>query len=100
MGTYKEDDLDWKKRKILFGFCFFILSNTSVGNMYYFIPKNVFQKKKKKRRNDISSLHCLLSWIKADAAKSLQSCPTLCDPIPGILQARTLEWVAISFSNA
>ena len=46
---------------------------------------------------------------KAAAAKSLQSCPTLCDPIdssppgspiPGILQARTLEWVAISFSNA
>ena len=45
----------------------------------------------------------------APAAKSLQSCPTLCDPIdgspsgslvPGILQARTLEWVAISFSNA
>ena len=34
------------------------------------------------------------------AAKSLQSCPTLCDPIPGIPQARTLEWVAISFSNA
>ena len=42
------------------------------------------------------------------AAKSLQSCPTLCNPIdglppgspvPGILQARTLEWVAISFSN-
>ena len=45
----------------------------------------------------------------AAAAKSLQSCPTLCDyidgsppdsPIPGILQARTPEWVAISFSNA
>ena len=44
-----------------------------------------------------------------ETAKSLQSCPTLCDPIegsppgspvPGILQARTLEWVAISFSNA
>ena len=44
----------------------------------------------------------------AAAAKSPQSCPTLCDPIdgsppgspvPGILQARTLEWVAISFSN-
>ena len=43
------------------------------------------------------------------AAKSLQSCPTLCDPIDGsppgspvagILQARTLEWVVISFSNA
>ena len=36
----------------------------------------------------------------ATVAKSLQSCLTLCDPIPGILQARTLEWVAISFSNA
>ena len=36
----------------------------------------------------------------ATAAKSLQSCLTLCDPILGILQARTLEWVAISFSNA
>ena len=45
----------------------------------------------------------------AAAAKSLQSCPTLCDPIdgsppgspvPGILQARILEWAAISFSNA
>jgi len=45
----------------------------------------------------------------AAAAKSLQSCPTLCDPrdssppgppVPGILQARTLGWVAISFSNA
>ena len=45
----------------------------------------------------------------AAAAKSLQSCPTLCDPVegsppgspvPGILQARTLEWVAIAFSNA
>ena len=45
----------------------------------------------------------------AAAAKLLQSCPTLCDPIdgsppgspvPGILQARTLEWVAVSFPNA
>ena len=57
----------------------------------------------------------LMSLVLADeffttaAAKSLQSCPTLCNPIdgnppgspvPGILQARTLEWVAISFSNA
>ena len=48
-------------------------------------------------------------WTGAAAAKSLQSCPTLCDPgdgsppgspVPGILQARTLEWVAISFSGA
>ena len=47
--------------------------------------------------------------VAAAAAKSLQSCPTLCNPrdgsppgspVPGILQARTLEWVAISFSNA
>ena len=50
-----------------------------------------------------------LKTSSAAAAKSLQSCPTLCDPIdgsspgspvPGILQARTLEWVAISFSSA
>ena len=49
------------------------------------------------------------SYNQPAAAKLLQSCPTLCDPIdssppgspvPGILQARTLEWVAISFSNA
>ena len=47
--------------------------------------------------------------VAAAAAKSLQSCPTLCDPIegsppgspiPGILQARPLEWVAIAFTNA
>ncbi|XDC72352.1 hypothetical protein R6Z07F_003525 [Ovis aries] len=53
--------------------------------------------------------HFIVSSAAAAAAKSLQSCPTLCDPIdgsppgspvPGILQARTLEWVAISFSNA
>ena len=51
----------------------------------------------------------IVSTAAATAAKSLQSCPTLCDsiegsppgsPTPGILQARTLEWVAISFSNA
>ena len=49
------------------------------------------------------------AYVAAAAAKSLQSCPTLCDPIdgsppgsaiPGILQARTSAWVAISFSNA
>ena len=52
------------------------------------------------------SLPCEVAAVAA--AKSLQSCPTLCDPIdgsppgspvPGILQARILEWVAISFSN-
>ena len=57
------------------------------------------------------TLLILLSYLAAAAAaaKSLQSCPTLCDPrdgsppgspVPGILQAGTLEWVAISFSNA
>ena len=57
------------------------------------------------RNNGDEHLMCQL----AAAAKSLQSCLTLCDPIdgsppgspiPGILKARTLEWVAISFSNA
>ena len=60
-------------------------------------------------------MHWNISWavrglkFAAAAAKSLQSCPTLCDPtegsppgspVPGILQARTLEWVAISFSGS
>ena len=62
------------------------------------LPKSVYSLKR----------HCEYLFPAA-AAKSLQSCPTLCDPIdgsppgspiPGILQARTLEWVAISFSNA
>ena len=53
--------------------------------------------------------HLLYTVAAAATAKSLQSCPTLCDPtdgspsgspVPGILQAETLEWVAISFSNA
>ena len=58
---------------------------------------------------DVTELSSLYHPAAAAAAKSLQSCPTLCDPIdgsppgsavPGILQARTLEWVAISFSSA
>ena len=63
-----------------------------------------------KIRHSSSKLHTHKKVMAtAAAAKSLQSCPTLCDlrdgsppgsPIPGILQARTLEWVAISFSNA
>ena len=75
------------------------------------------------KRSMHSSVHCITIYNSQDmgatdmyintataaAAKSLQSCPTLCDPIdvsprgspiPGILQARTLEWAAISFSNA
>ena len=57
---------------------------------------------------EIEDMPCSLLPLAA-AAKLLQSCPTLCDPIdgsppgspvPGILQARTLEWAAISFSDA
>ena len=63
-----------------------------------------------KIKSQALSLLCILGmYAAAAAAKSLQSCPTLCDPIdgspsgspvPGILQARTLECVAISFSDA
>ena len=58
---------------------------------------------------EVSNIHFHSALTILYAAKSPQSCPTLCDPIdgsptgspvPGILQARTLEWVAISFSNA
>ena len=57
----------------------------------------------------LSSKLLIRGFAAAAAAKSLQSCLTLCDPmggsplgspVPGILQAGTLEWVAISFSNA
>ena len=62
-----------------------------------------------KNEREYLSKNEVLCVAAAAAAKSLQSCPTLCDPIdgllpsssvPGILQARTLEWAAISFSNA
>ena len=62
-----------------------------------------------KKEKTISSIKAVgKTRAAAAAAKSLQSCPTLCDPmdgsppgspVPGILQARKLEWVAISFSN-
>ena len=67
--------------------------------------------KKQKLVKEVSLSYVIYNFPKTTppAAKSLQSCPTLCDPIdasppgspvPGILQARVLEWVAISFSNA
>ena len=86
-------------------------SNMFTGNVFFSMEK----------KREISSHHLIVNILKelddllnalaaaAAAAKSLQSCPTLCDPIdgrppgspvPGILQARTLEWVAISFSSA
>ena len=72
----------------------------------------------RKESDTTEQLHFHFSWlpllnlgtgIPSAAAMSLQSCPTLCDPrdssppgspVPGILQVRTMEWVAISFSNA
>ena len=62
-----------------------------------------------KNQTPLSDFSYFTYLLAAATAKSLQSCPTLCDPtdgsppgspVPGILQARTLEWVAISFSNA
>ena len=69
--------------------------------------KYVSQERKNTRRY-VEKLYCKCGPAAAATAKSIQSCPTLCDPIdgsppgsplPGILQARALEWVAISFSN-
>ena len=69
----------------------------------------IFFDVKKKSKGNKRHMNYNMRSSAAVAAKSLQSCPTLCDPIdgsppgsptPGILQARTLEWVAISFSNA
>ena len=59
--------------------------------------------------SSVNYIYPIVPYIPAAAAESLKSCPTLCDPIdgsppgspvPGVLQARILEWVAISFSNA
>ena len=61
------------------------------------------------KKNFVTYIYVCVYIYTHAAVKSLQSCPTLCGPIdcsppgfpvPGILQARTLEWVAISFSNA
>ena len=69
----------------------------------------IWVNKGRERERERRAVHYVESYAAAAAAKSLQLCPTLCDPIdvsppgspvPGILQARTLEWVAISFSNA
>ena len=79
-------------------------SITELLNRKYKIKKVVSTKE-----NKIYIWQMVREVLTATTAKSLQSCPTLCDPIdgsppgspvPGILQARTLEWVAISFSNA
>ena len=84
----------WRTHFYYWGFC----SNITPSKKPFWVPH-------------LKSLESFSSYCAATAAaaKSLQSCLTLCDPIdgsppgspvPGILQARTLEWVAISFSNA
>ena len=71
------------------------------------IPTSHFKYERTKTR--LQAYTKTIQYHTSAAAKSLQSCPTLCNPtagsppgslVPGILQARTLEWVAISFSNA
>ena len=100
---------------------FHFLSETAWDLLYRKSSFGVSQKKKKKEYGHFNYLFLLFPMLcpnilfhffmhaAAATAKLLQSCPTLCDtidsspsgaPVPGILQARTLEWVAMSFSNA
>jgi len=77
---------------------------------YTYDPKDEpYNPREKDAERTVCSLSHFPKAAAAATAKPLQSCPTLCDPIdgsppgppvPGILQARTLEWVAIAFSNA
>ena len=92
------------KASILLCSAFFIVQ---LSHPYMTTGKNIALMRRTFVDKVMSLLFNMLSA--AAAAKSLQSCTTLCDPIdsllqgsavPGILQARTLEWVAISFSNA
>ena len=85
------------------------ISITSTTTLGATIAINLFNHSSGGQRFEIKLLAVLVPSGSSAAAKSLQSCPTLCDPIedsppgspvPGILQARTLNWVAISFSNA
>ena len=81
-----------------------LLSNMkNIKDYYSFISMTRYSS------NNFLKVNKILLGFLIHAAKSLQSCPTLCDPadgslpgssVLGILQARTLEWVAISFSNA
>ena len=79
---------------------------TSLEEVTVDMPNTVRELESELKPEDIG---CNFMIRLAAAAKSHQSCPSLCDlidgsppgfPIPGILQARTLEWVAISFSSA
>ena len=84
----------WVRGRIMWTFNIVLTKNCDIGKL---------------RESLIPIQYNAAAAATAAAAKSLQWCPTLCDPIdgsprgspvPGILQARTLEWVAISFSNA
>ena len=87
-----------------------ILSNNKEENNSHLLYMLCIKLSEKiKQENFLKKLQFVNIFHAAAAAKPLQSCPTLWDPtdssppgapIPGILQARTLEWVAISFSNA
>ena len=79
--------------KYLFFLTYGLLENIILGNRTgYLITQSLYQMS--------SLLFAPLILYATATAKSLQLCPTLCDPVPGILQARTLEGVSISFSNA
>ena len=93
--------LNWKKKWYKWTYLQNRSRITDVENKF------IFNTRERRQRDKLGDWAWLIHT--ATAAKSLQSCPTLCDPIdgsppgspiPGILQARTLEWVTISFSNA
>ena len=101
---------DWVKanflytKKILYAY---FNNRSGMSSNFSFYKLSLLNFFKKFQKIDYNEL--FLQTLLCEYAKSLQSCPTLCDPIdssppgcpvPGILQARTLEWVAISFSNA
>ena len=86
---------------------YFRLSATSIHPLSHLLNINYIKFRVGQVQDKVTSTE--FSWVVFAAAKSLQSCPTLCNPIdcsppgspvPGILQVRPLEWVAISFSNA
>ena len=101
-------------------FAYYYVSKSSVIFSTLKLPQRVWLEFKGSFHNLKLPFHNLFAWIleefcyfkkafAAAAAKSFQSCPSLCDPmdgsppgpaVPGVLQARTLEWFAVSFSNA
>ena len=89
--------------------CWVPNNHNIVNQLYSNTKKNFFKQKTSKQNNNKKETSHRAMKRYAAAAKSLQSCLTLCDPsdgnppgfpVPGILQARILEWAAISFFNA